>query len=159
MAPQNDYIEIGGLIDEDTTAWDGEGGNLPELGRHLCEITKAEKGTSKKSGSPQVLVGYKVTDEKDESNGRQITGYYSLTQKAIGRLLNVLAACGVELDAKGNFAASALVGKKLSINIVQNSYADGKNPVTGEAIMKTNVKVVGEEAYTPPAPTGRTIKK
>lgn len=147
------YIELGAWVKDPTDiakqAWDGESGPKIPPGQYLVDITEAERNVNGKN-NPQVQVQFTVAE--GEQAGATLRGWYVLTEKAIGRVLNLLQACGLALDARGGFDVAALVGSRLYITVVENTYEAGENPVTGEKITKTNSKVMGEKAYVPPAP-------
>lgn len=151
------YIEIGGwLKDQDDPfkqAWDGAAGPKLPPGEYLVDVTEAKKSMSN-AKNPQVEVQYTVVEGEHE--GATIRAWYAMTEKAIGRLLNVLQACGLALDARGGFSITALVGQRLHIGVMDNTYEKGRNPVTDEPIMVTNSKVFGEKAYVPPRPQGKS---
>lgn len=158
MAEENEnqgtgYIEIGGWVkDKDNLAaqaWDGEAGPRIPPGDYLVDITSAAKTVSG-TNKPQVEATFTVAEGEHE--GATLKGWYVLTERAIGRLINLLTACGLELDERGGFDVNALVGNRLNIKVIENTYESGENPVTGEKVMKTNSKVMGERAYIPPAP-------
>lgn len=80
-----------------TKAWDGNGGG-PNVdpGEYALELTEVEKGTSN-AGKPVLKITFTVVSE-GPFNGQKFARSYSLTQAALGRVTNLVMACGARLD-------------------------------------------------------------
>lgn len=94
-------------------AWGGESGPRVPPGIYDLEITSAEQGTSNKQ-APVIKVEFTVLNE-GEHNGHTILKSYSLQQKALGRLKNLLMACGARLDG---VRSSEMVGRQIVAEVV-----------------------------------------
>lgn len=134
MAKENgtdglDYLSLDGIVTEETKAWDGERSSLPP-GDYCGRITDVEKSTSS-NNKPQLVVSFEVT--QGEQKGRKMRNWYSLTQAAIGRFVNLLDAVGLKLDGKNGFSPLALKGKELVFGVYEDIQESGEtNPMTGQ---------------------------
>ncbi len=135
-----DYLNLAdyGVTNEEEQAWDPES-SLPP-GDYQFEIIDCQKKAAG-TGTPQFVVKNKVVD--GEFAGRQITGFYPLTEKAIGKLLRLLKAVGMTLDEKKGFSPKALVGKRYMGTVVEEAYKK-KNPITMQEEEKTSVRLKAE---------------
>lgn len=94
-------------------AWGGETGPRVPPGIYDLEITSAEQSQSTKQ-QPVIKVEFTVLNE-GESNGLTILKSYSLQQKALGRIKNLLMACGARLDG---IRSSELLGRQIVAEVV-----------------------------------------
>jgi len=143
-----DYVSLAGLGFEDATEWSGETEKIP-VGDYVVEIVDALKTQSKK-GNPQLEVQFMVL-EGDEKE-RTTKGWYPLaSEKAIGRIKCLLAACGVTVDARVGFAPKALIGAQLQIKVIHDIQEGEPNHLGVKPEPKIFSKVVNERAL-PAAP-------
>jgi len=139
-----EYISMAGTVtsaDEvQTRAWDG----LPLApGDYVFETLDIGKGQSSK-GNPQFEVDLEVAEGPHK--GKKTKAFYTMTEKAQGRWFAFLNAVGVQLDAKMGFVVASVKGRRFRATVQENTYEDGKNPMTGDPVFKKNTKVVGERA-------------
>lgn len=135
-----DYLSLDGLVTEDSKAWSGESASLP-IGDYKAKIVDYENGTSSNQ-NPQSILTFEVTE--GEYKGRKMRAWYTRTAKAIGRLLNLLQACGLALDGKKGFSPSALKGQELVIGITESISEGEANPMTGKKETKVFSQVFNE---------------
>lgn len=102
------------LSGDDIGAWGGEGGPSVPPGIYVVMIDDVEQSSSRTSQQPTLKVTFLVQNE-GEFFDRKIVKSYSLQQKALGRLKNLMMAVGARLDA---IRKSDLVGKTLEIEVV-----------------------------------------
>jgi uncharacterized protein DUF669 len=141
-----DYLSLDGLVTSETRAWGGEtGAGLPP-GDYKAKITEVVKDTST-NNNPQLVVQFEVLEGEHKS--RKTRCWYTLTERAIGRLVNLLEAVGMKLDQKKGFAPKAMVGRELVIGVFEDKYeVGGANGMTGEKEVKTSTKVFNERKVT-----------
>lgn len=150
-----DYIELGADVDQDSEGWDGSQMEFPSYGDHTFEIIAAEKEPSSK-GTPMAKLSFEVVG--GEEAGRRINGWYPLTAKARGRIINVCNAVGVRLDERGGFSLGALVGTRLMASVTENVYTK-VNPVTQQKEEKVGPKVMFEKPLPSPAKGGKASER
>lgn len=138
-----DYLSLDGLVTDKTRAWGGTAQSLP-AGDYVGEISEVEKGESKEK-NPTFIITYKVTE--GEQKDQTIRGWYALTEKAIGRLYNVLQAIGVKLDKNKGFSPKAMLGLKLAFTVIEDVQEGELNPITQQKDTKKFSKVVNERAF------------
>lgn len=142
-----DYIELAGVVtNPEEQAWDGI--NMVDVGTYDWEITGVVKGASSK-GTPQLEASLKVVS-KGPMEGKKMKAWYYMTPNSIGRLLNMLKAAGVPLDAKMGFNPQQLIGKRMRATVTHET-STVENQMTGAKTPKTSAKIVGEK----PIPAGR----
>lgn len=138
-----DYLSLAdfGVTSLEESAWDPES-TTPE-GDHIFEITDVRKRTAS-TGTPQLQVVCRCV-ESDNKNavGTRISGFYPLTDRAIGKLARLLKVVGVSLDEKGGFPPKALLGKRFKGTVSVNTYTR-KDPMTLEAHQATSSKLQAE---------------
>jgi hypothetical protein len=135
-----DYLSLDGLVTEDTRAWSGETAGLPP-GDYRVKVTEVEKGQSS-NNNPQLTVQFEVLEGEHAS--RKARCWYTLTQKAIGRLMCLLQAVGMKLDGKKGFAPQALLGQELVIGVFEDRVEGEMNPMTGAKDTKIFSKIFNE---------------
>lgn len=140
------------------TSGQSAGGNFDpyEPGAYDLQIESAEQGTSKSSGNPQLAVRCKFVGGKYD--GKQITTWYSLTEKSMWKIAALVEACGaphtvVGTDAKGNpiieFEESDLIGRVFACDVSVEEYQGKKN----NRVNKERVSdLVEDEPEPAPAP-------
>lgn len=106
--------------------------NPPEIGTHKVEVVSFEKKASQSKNKPQVQVKFKVVSA-GESQGRQISGWYTLDPSASdfekGRLKQLLLATGLPL--KG-FNLDNLKGKALMVDVTERQIPNKKAGQPGQ---------------------------
>ena len=117
-------------------AW--EAGDILPPGRHTVKVVEAKEGQSR-SGAPQLEL--QLESIEGEYKGGTIRDWVTFSQKAAGRVKQVLFALGVnELDGTVQVEAQSLVGRRATI-VVRTEPYDGKD----------RSKVVAYEAAGEPA--------
>src|SRR5271154_3684857 len=81
---------------EGVQAWGGESGPKLPVGDYTFDIKHAEQSPSKQ-GKPCIEVTFAVADE-GVHYGVELKKKYSLSEKALGRIANLMMACGARLD-------------------------------------------------------------
>jgi uncharacterized protein DUF669 len=135
-----DYLSLDGLVTDETRAWSGETAGLP-VGDYRVRVAEVEKKPSS-NNNPQLTVQFEVTE--GEHKGRKARCWYTLTEKAIGRLMNLLQSVGMKLDGKKGFSPQALIGQELVIGVFEDKVEGDPNPMTGARDTKTFSKVYNE---------------
>jgi hypothetical protein len=113
------------LEGEDVRAWGGNSGPKLPIGTYTMDIVKAEQDVGKTSNQPVAVVTFRVADE-GENNGVELTKKYSLQPKALGRMKNLMIACGARLD---KIRLGELMGSRLLVDIV---HVEGKGTVNAQ---------------------------
>jgi hypothetical protein len=123
----------------------GGGPSLP-AGEYVFDVVEAKQDTSKAgnslSGDPTVV-------------GKQITGWYTLKDgKGLGRIKNLMMACGARLDA---IRASELIGGRIYATVIheegQVQVDQEGNPQPASVFAKVCNERALEAAEPAPAPT------
>lgn len=103
-----------------------EGGkfDVPAEGSYILDVIGVVQDESS-TNKPMVTVEYLIaegqeTDEAAKFTGQHLWQNYFLTTKALGRLFNLMKACGAPLD---KFRASAIYGAKIRADVVHNEGA------------------------------------
>jgi hypothetical protein len=145
------------LSGDDVKAFGGGGGPILPIGTYTFDITAAEEGSSKKN-QPVAKITFKVADE-GEQNGVELSKSYSLQQKALGRIKNLMIAAGCRLD---KIRLGELVGARIIADIVHTQGeggVDAQGNVTEGRTFCDIVKeqaVASEEPPPPPPPAKNT---
>jgi hypothetical protein len=107
---------------EDVKEFSGEGNFAPNVdpGEYLLDITGLEQSTSKK-GNSMIVVEFTVAD--GSFAGEKLTGWYALTDKALGRIKRLQIACGARLD---RIRSEELMGARIRATVV---HEDGQQQV------------------------------
>lgn len=149
-------------IDIDTTdakEFDGAGGGGPELppGEFLFDVVDMVKATSK-AGNAMVNVTFEVAE--GEYQGVKVLGYYSLSDKAKGRIKTLQIACGARTD---KIRTSEIMGARIRATVIHNEAPpmmgqDG-TPMPPRVFAKVTTERPLEDAApvqaTPPPPVTR----
>jgi hypothetical protein len=139
---------------EGQKAWDGVGGGPPEIppGNYALELTDVQRGTSN-AGKPVLKVDFTVVSE-GASLGKKFQRSYSLTEKALGRIANLLRACGARLD---KIRQEDMLGRIIEAEIVhtegQVRFGTDGQPLPARLFLDViNERAIEEEAPPAPAP-------
>ena len=145
MSYENDVIDfMTGQADPNIKPWGGES-NISPVGTHKVKVIEATQETSSNK-NPQLVLSFEVTG--GEHDGARIRGYYMLMNSgaAEGRLKQVREACSVSLiNAQGAFRRSDFVGKVCLIDVASEGW-EKPDPVSGQMIQKTALRVRNERA-------------
>lgn len=166
---QNDQefvdFEVEGLDIEGAKEFGGGGFYLVPPGNYLFEVTNVVQENSKKSNAPMVVVYATITDgqENDEAakeTGQTVRNNYSLSPKAIGRLKQLMIACGAPLD---KFRAGAIFGAKFRADVIHSAGEadvgpDGQPREATTFANLANEKPLGGEAQVEAAPPPPVMK-
>lgn len=123
------------------------GFKLAPEGWAKVEIDDVEEKESS-NGNAQYVVYYKSLDEKFTGT---IRDYVTITQKAIGNMLNLAKTCGFpvpSVEKPGKFVvppADDFIGKELEINIIHVEDSKGKTDDDGNIVKYSNVKFAGRK--------------
>jgi len=99
-------------------AWSA-GGGLIQPGIHSCKITEAKEGTSS-GGYDQIEL------ELTNDQGATIRDWLVITPKTLGKIKQVLDACGVGVpEGEFDLTASDLQGKSAEIVVAEEPGQDG----------------------------------
>jgi hypothetical protein len=150
---------------ENIKEFGGRGFPLLPVNDYIFEVEHVEQKPSSKN-TPMVVVTSKVAEGQEDDEAAKYTGQkvwanYPLTDKAMGRLKNIMIACGAPLD---KFRASALMGAKYRASIVHNQgdATPGPDGQPREARMFANLcnerPLETIEAAAPPPPPPATKK-
>jgi hypothetical protein len=134
----------------DVKEFGGGGFDLVTPGEYPLDIIGVEppKG-SKASGTPMIVVTFRIPDDHAMHPGQQLWGNYSLSPKALGRLKQLMMACGANLD---KFRASEIMGARILADVVHNE-GDARVGADGNPLpTKTFANVVNERSITGEAP-------
>jgi hypothetical protein len=147
------------LEDESVRAWGGNQGPLLPVGAYTFDISAVEQSTSK-SNQPTLKVTFKVADE-GEFFGVELTKSYSLQQKALGRVKNLMMAAGCRLD---KIRPAELLGARIIAEIAhtpgqpkldaQGNVTEGSG-VFCDVVKEQAVQQAEPEPPPPPAANGK----
>lgn len=144
---------------EEVDAWGGESGPRLPPGVYDVEITAAAPGSSKTTQKPTLDVEFTVVNE-GEHYGTAFNKKYSLQPQALGRIKNVMIACGARLDA---IRGSELLGKQIVIEIVHRQGDPQPQPdgtmVEGKMFMDVINERSPEAEAQPAADNGKPEQK
>ncbi len=139
------------LSGDDVKAFGGGGGPILPIGMYTFDIASADQGTSKKN-QPVAKVTFKVADE-GEHFGVELTKSYSLQTQALGRIKNLMIACGARLD---KIRLGELVGARIIAEIVhtegQGQVDAQGNVVPGRMLCDIVKEQAIEQQEAPPPP-------
>jgi len=99
------------LEGDDIRPFGGGGGPILPPGTYTFDIVAAEQATSK-SQQPVAKITFKVADE---GFGVELTKSYSLQQKALGRIKNLMIAAGARLD---KIRLGELLGARIIADVI-----------------------------------------
>lgn len=161
MAQEQEFVdfEVDGLDIEGAKEFGGGGFYLVPAGHYLFEVTNVVQENSKSSNAPMVVVYATViegqeTDEAAKETGQTVRNNYSLSPKAIGRLKQLMIACGAPLD---KFRAGAIFGAKFRADVIHSTGdadvgPDGQPREARVFANLANEKPLGGEAQVEAAP-------
>jgi hypothetical protein len=136
MSDNFDYVDAN--LNE-VEAWDGEY-QLPEPGDYRVTVKTAKHTTSKSKGTPQIQVQFEVEANADgtttNSKGRSATAWYQVQGQGRSRLVSLLKAANVKIDARGGFKISELENAKLLILVKSDSYKKMETDSDGDPTEK-----------------------
>jgi hypothetical protein len=114
-------IEVEGLAE--AKEWGGES-FAPEVppGEYLLAISSVARGTSK-NGNSTVIVEFEVAD--GEYAGKRLKNWYTLTEKAMGRMQKLKRAVGATMDSK--VRSDELLGAQLYATVTHEPGEQQKN--------------------------------
>lgn len=103
-------ISIKGI--KEVEAWKSTGGMLP-VGWHTVQIERAEEGTTRTSGNPQIELEFVA------SNGDSIKEWLVVVPATLGKVKALLEASGVQIPEGDDpeLPTRALIGKKLDVYV------------------------------------------
>ena len=101
------------LSGDDIGAWGGGGGPRLPIGTYTFDIVSAKQDVSKKN-QPVAKIMFKVADE-GEQLGVELEKSYSLQTQSLGRIKNLMIACGARLD---KIRLGELVGARIIAEII-----------------------------------------
>jgi hypothetical protein len=106
------------LSSDDIRDWGGESTNfVPEVppGEHVLSIVACKQDTSKK-GNTMIVVDFEVAE--GEATGKRVRGWYTLTDKAKGRIKRLMMCVGARLD---KIRTDELVGGKIRATVTHEN--------------------------------------
>jgi hypothetical protein len=124
---QHESLEIDiNLGTDDIKDWSGEGGFQPPevpAGEYTLDVLAVKQETSKSKGNPMLVVTFAVSD--GDYAGKELTGYYTLTQKALGRVKRLMMAVGARLD---KIRTDEIVGGRLRATVIHQEAPPQRGP-------------------------------
>lgn len=164
MATQQEFadFEVEGLDLSNTKPMEGGRYDLVGEGSYIAEVIGVSQDVSEGSNKPYIEVEFQIsegqeTDEAIKFTGQHLWNRYYLTDKAKGRLVQLMKACGAQLDM---FRAREIFGAKIRLDVVHNQ-GEQKTDDNGAPLpIKTFANVCKERpldenaaaAPTPPTP-------
>jgi hypothetical protein len=124
-----------------TSPWGGGFAELPPGEDYIFRITAAEMKTSSK-GNAQVQIKVEVCND-NELKGRQKSFFYPATEKGMGRMMSLIVATGIPLDANGQPDTDDFIDKYFCADVINDPYAK-TDPRTGEVVMVDSSKAMNE---------------
>jgi len=134
---------------------------LPISDNYIFEVSNLEQKPAS-TGTPMVVATFVVAEGQEDEElakytGQKAWGNYPLTEKALGRLKNLMMACGAPLD---KFRASACLGAKIRASIIHSQGSTDPGPDGKPRVARTFANIVNEkpfdagkqEAAPPPPP-------
>lgn len=164
MADAPEFVDF--EVDGDFEAAKEFGGGFSNVppGKYILDIDNIQQKTFS-SNNAGFVVTFKVSegqenDEAAKQTGRLLFGNYVLTDKALGRVKQLMIACGAPLD---KFRASACMGAKIRAEVIHNEGKPDVGPDGQPRDAKTFANVINEmpldatpaqdEAPPPPPPS------
>ena len=142
------YVAAG--ITADTKAWDGVSGALPPANDVVFRIDEVKQEASPKKGTPQLVLSCIVVAPEGELKDRKAVHRFvvgpNMKPASIGRLKQLLDACGLQADANGGFDSDHLIGRVFVADIVNEPYQD-TDPITGQSVEKNGNRLQNERPY------------
>lgn len=133
-------VLVQGVNLNEVSAWDGASSSLPPA-EYLFEVEDCIVGATSKQ-NPQLEFNLTVVAgaETDIYNGTSRKHWVVMTDKAAGRVRNMLDACGVQMDAEGGFDSDHFIGARFIAEVFEDTYSK-PNLETGGSIEKTSNKI------------------
>ena len=130
-------------------AWGGEQGPKLPIGAYTMDVVNVEEVKSAKKQTPGVEVTFKVADEGLHF-GTEIKKTYYLSEKALGRITNLMVACGARLD---KIRLGDLMGARIIVEIVHVP-GQAQLDAQGNMVASTNLycDITREQAIAAPEP-------
>ncbi len=136
---------------DEVKEWGGESGPLVAPGTYTLLVVECSLETGDKA--PYAAVKYEVQDE-GEWKGAFVWNNYSFSGKALGRVKQLMLACGAQLD---KFRAGEILGQTIVADIVHNTGAakidDQGNPMEPKVFANVTNERMPESATPEPAKT------
>ncbi len=133
----------------DVEAWGGEVTTLPpgeyQVKVKAADVEQKEDGEKIKS---QLVVDYEVIS--GAFSGKVCKAWFGLDfSKEVPRkrLKSLVQAANVPLSPNGSFDSAQLVGCKLNIDSIHQTYTSKPDPITGTTEEKTAVRAVNERPF------------
>lgn len=139
---------------EEIQEFGGGGGALLPIGAYIFVVENIQQKTSSKN-NPGVNVTFKVAEGQETPEAAKYTGrltwqYYTLLETGLGRLKNLMIACGAPLD---KFRASACMGATLRAEITHNDSQGDVGPDGQAREGRTFANIVNEKPLNAPEET------
>lgn len=140
-------VQVPGVNLNEVTPWDGEANMLPP-GEYLFEVAECILGNTK-NNNPQLEFDLTVVAGADSEayNGSKKKHWVVMTDKAAGRVRNILDACGVQMEADGSFDSDHFVGTQFIAEVYEDSYSK-PDLSTGASVEKITNKIRKERPVT-----------
>lgn len=141
---------------EGTKPMEGGSFDLPAEGSYIVDVINLKQAESS-TNKPMITVEFKICDEQDTDDAKKYAGQhlwqnYFLTEKALGRLVQLMKAAGAPLE---KFRASAILGARMRVDVVHNQGEARKNAEGQELPARVFANVCKErplEENVPAAP-------
>lgn len=164
MANQQQAVDFEVQINtEGVQEFGGDGGGEPEVapGEYVLDCVDIIQDTSKNQNS-MLVVTFEVVE--GEAAGKQLKGWYTLTDKALGRIKKLQIACGARLDA---IRSAEIRGARIRATVVHQEGEQRNRPDGTPFPVRMFAKVVNErpledaqpEPVAPPPPVTRGNNK
>jgi hypothetical protein len=162
---EHESVEIDmDLSSDEIKDWGGEQQNFaPEVppGEHVLSVVACKQDTSKK-GNTMIVVDFEVAE--GDATGKRVRNWYTLTEKAKGRIKRLMMCVGARLD---KIRTDEIVGGKLRATIVHEEAPPQIGP---DGLPKTDAngdpyppsifaRVQNERPYEDPAATKANTQK
>jgi hypothetical protein len=140
-------VQVPGPNLNEVPAWDGEANMLPP-GEYCFEVAACAV-TNTKNNNPQLEMDLTVIAGADTEacNGAAKKHWVVMTEKAAGRVRNMLDACGVQMEADGSFDSDHFIGTQFIAEVYEDSY-DKPDLATGGNVTKLTNKIRKERPVT-----------
>ena len=115
-------------------------------GEYPATCTNFEKGTTKK-GDPKCVITFVGTGGK--ANGNEYKSHLSLSEAAQWKLLEVMGAFGIVMDANRNLPIkkSAIVGKQVTLVLAPEEGSNGKTYMQIQEILPGGAATAGPRPF------------
>jgi|SRR5882672_3515850 len=135
----------------DVEAWGGEVSTLPP-GEYQLKVKAADVEQKDSDGkiTSQLVVDYEVTS--GAFSGKVVKAWFTLDftkDTPRKRLKSLVVACNIEVSPNGSFDTAQLVGCQLNADVIHQTYMSKPDPITGNPVEKTSVRVVNERRSGP----------